>query len=274
MVADQTSRQGSVGFREQICLEAGGELANRGGWLFSTGDVEVQLCVSVVIPALNEEGSIADVIRGLPDDVMEILVVDGHSTDRTVELATLASPKVKILTQQGQGKGDALRHGFLAASGDITVMLDADGSMRPEEIHLMVAALAQGFDVVKGSRFVLGGGSHDLSVLRRLGNRGLLAITNTLFHSRYTDLCYGYIAFRRSALDALLPEGDGFEVETEILVRAYKAGLRIGEVPSFELERSHGVSKLHPVRDGVRVLRTILVSRSAQRGRVAEAACP
>jgi glycosyltransferase involved in cell wall biosynthesis len=214
--------------------------------------------VSVVIPALNEAENLPHVLATLPADTYELVLVDGHSVDGTSTVAREHYPTVKIVSQPGRGKGDALRAGFAACSGDVIVMMDADGSTDGAEIQRFVAALVAGADYAKGSRFMEGGGSEDITFLRRAGNRLLCGLVNQLFATAYTDLCYGYNAFWRNALTAIMPDCRGFEVETLLNVRAAKAGLRVAEVPSVERLRIHGESKLHPVRDGLRVLRTIL----------------
>jgi glycosyltransferase involved in cell wall biosynthesis len=199
--------------------------------------------------------------------VDEIVVVDGHSEDRTVEVARLLWPDAVIVRQTRAGKGNALACGFAAASGDIIVTLDADGSNDPGEIPDFVAALVAGADFVKGSRFMAGGGSSDITWCRRAGNWGLGAVHNALFGTRYTDLCYGYNAFWRHSLAAMaLPDtgagtpqwGDGFEVEALINARVAAAELTVAEVCSFERDRMYGASNLHAVRDGIRVLTTIV----------------
>jgi hypothetical protein len=162
--------------------------------------------------------------------------------------------------------------GFAAATGGVVVMLDADGSANPQEIPRFVAALLDGADYAKGTRFADGGGSADITPLRAWGNRWLSRTANLLFGTRYTDLCYGYNAFWRRCLDQfeLDPHpsdkgsrrwGDGFEIETIINSRAAKAGLRIVEVPSFEHRRVHGASHLSTWRDGARVLGALVVER-------------
>jgi glycosyltransferase involved in cell wall biosynthesis len=221
--------------------------------------------VSVVIPAKNEAANIAWVLREMPATVHEIVLVDGHSTDGTVEVATRERPDIIITQEQQRGKGAALQAGFAAATGDIVVMLDADGSMHPAEIGRYVALLASGFDLVKGSRFMAGGHSTDITALRWVGNRGLLALTNIIYGTRFTDLCYGFCAFRRTALSALSLSASGFEIETELIVRATMAGLRISEVPSVESPRRYGQSNLRTFRDGRRVLWTLLRERAVYR---------
>jgi glycosyltransferase involved in cell wall biosynthesis len=217
--------------------------------------------VSVVIPTLNEEKNLPHVFARLPSGLHEVIVVDGHSTDDTVGVAQRLRPDVRIVMQPGRGKGNALAAGFAACTGDIVVTLDADGSTDPAEIPRFVAALRYGADFVKGSRFAQGGASSDITWVRRLGNRTLNALVNTLYHTSYTDLCYGFNAFWARCLPYMRVDCDGFEVETLVNVRIAKAGLTIHEVPSYERDRLYGRSHLHAVRDGTRVLRIIAVER-------------
>jgi glycosyltransferase involved in cell wall biosynthesis len=214
--------------------------------------------ISVVIPAINEEKNLPHVFARLPAYVYEVILVDGHSTDNTVEIARELRPDVQVLQQTGRGKGNALACGFAACQGNIVVMLDADGSADPAEIPRFVDRLRGGADFVKGSRFLQGGGSTDITRLRSLGNRGLTQLVNVLHGTRYTDLCYGYNAFWAHCLPHLRIDRDGFEIETLINIRIAKAGLRVAEIPSFEGSRIHGVSNLHAYRDGRRVLHTIV----------------
>lgn len=216
------------------------------------------LRVSVVIPARNEAKSLPHVLPRLPRWVHEVILVDGLSVDDTSRVARLQLPAIRIVEQTGKGKGNALREGFLNCTGDIVVALDADGSMDPLEMDRYVELIAMGFDYVKGSRMLPGGSSEDLTGIRRIGNWMFRTLTNLMTGSRYSDLCYGYFAFRRGTVDALDLRGDGFEIETEINIRAHKAGLRIAEVPSVEAERRHGASQLSAVKDGFRILFTIL----------------
>lgn len=213
--------------------------------------------VSVVIPTLNEAMNLPWVIRRMPSYVDEVVIVDGRSHDHTVDVARALRDDVIVVDEQRKGKGVALRAGFAAASGDIIVMLDADGSMDPQEIGWFVSPLQHDYDFVKGSRYVTGGGSEDLTWLRSAGNRAFTWMANAVLRSNYSDLCYGYIAFRKECLEVLQLESDGFEIETELIVRAARAGLRIAEVPSIELDRISGASNLQTFRDGWRVLGTL-----------------
>ncbi|HWE10038.1 MAG TPA: glycosyltransferase family 2 protein [Solirubrobacteraceae bacterium] len=217
--------------------------------------------VSVVIAAMNEAENLPYVLGRLPDGLHELILVDGHSVDDTVSVAQSLCPHVRIVTQTGRGKGNALADGFAICTGDIIVALDADGSTDAAEIPRFVAALTNGADFVKGSRFAQGGSSADITRTRSLGNYFLNTFVNVLYGTHYTDLCYGYNAFWVRCLPYMRVDCDGFEVETLINVRIAKAGLVVHEVPSYEHPRLHGSSNLHAVRDGSRVLRTILRER-------------
>jgi glycosyltransferase involved in cell wall biosynthesis len=216
------------------------------------------LDVSVVIPVKNEAANLPHVFRTIPEWVQEVILVDGKSTDNTVEVAVQLRPDIKVVTQQGAGKGDALLAGFAECKGDIIVAMDGDGSTHGAEIIHFVTALVAGADFVKGSRFASGGGSDDITRSRYYGNRALLALVNRMYRTRYTDLCYGYNAFWTRHLTALAMDCDGFEVETLMNIRAAKAGLRIHEVPSHERPRINGTSNLRTIKDGWRILRVIL----------------
>jgi glycosyltransferase involved in cell wall biosynthesis len=214
--------------------------------------------VSVVIPAMNEELNLPHVLPKIGEWVDEVILVDGRSTDATCEIARVLIPGIRVIQQPGLGKGAALRSGFAAAKGDLIVMLDADGSTDPREIPIFVGALAAGAEFVKGTRFRQGGGSADMTWLRRAGNRAFVGLVRLLFGGSFSDLCYGYIAFWRRVLPHLGLDSDGFEIETEMSLRALHAGLRIAEVPSFERDRLHGKSNLRTFPDGWRVLKMIL----------------
>ncbi|WP_328539593.1 glycosyltransferase family 2 protein [Streptomyces sp. NBC_00344] len=221
--------------------------------------------VSVVIPAMNEAKNLPYVFTSLPDWIHEVVLVDGNSTDDTIDVARGLRPDVVVVKQSGKGKGDALITGFAACSGEIIVMVDADGSADGQEIVSYVSALVGGADFAKGSRFANGGGTDDMTPIRKLGNWVLCSVVNRKFGARYTDLCYGYNAFWRHCLERISLDCTGFEIETLMNIRVVKAGLRVQEVPSHEYNRIHGVSNLSAVRDGIRVLRVILREKGFRR---------
>jgi hypothetical protein len=214
--------------------------------------------VSVVVPAMNEEQNIGHVLKRLPEGLHEVILIDGNSEDNTIEAARQAYPDIRVLVQSGRGKGDAFRTGFAAVTGNLVVMLDADGSADPAEIPRFIEALEAGADFAKGSRYLEGGGSADITVLRKLGNSVLSGTANILHGTHFTDLCYGYNAFWARCLPFISLDVPGFEVETLINLRIAGAGMKITEVPSYEEDRISGQSNLRTFRDGFRVLGTII----------------
>lgn len=229
----------------------------------------------MIIPTLNEARNLPHVFARLPAGIHEVIVVDGHSADDTYAVARRLRPDARMVMQTRRGKGNALACGFAVATGDVIVMLDADGSADAGEIPAFVQALLEGADFAKGTRFGRGGGSDDLTRLRTLGNRLLMSAVNLCYGTTYTDLCYGFNVFWRRhlpvlTLDATTPLrrdgdgrlwGDGFEIETLIAIRVAIARLAVVEVPSFEHSRIHGASNLTAFSDGLRVLRIILTER-------------
>lgn len=230
--------------------------------------------VSVVIPARNEARNLEIILPKLPP-VYEVILVDGNSVDDTIAAAQRVMPDIRVVHQTRKGKGNALACGFEAVTGDVVVMFDADCSADPDEIPRFVQALVEGADVAKGTRYSLGGGSDDITIVRNLGNRGLNMLCNIILGTRYSDLCYGYNAFWADVLPEIgllsseLPKptdgsmlwGDGFEIETVLTCRWSAAELAITEVPSHEKLRVHGSSNLNAVTDGIRVLKSIMHER-------------
>jgi glycosyltransferase involved in cell wall biosynthesis len=207
---------------------------------------------------MNEGQNIGHVLERLPEALHEVILVDGNSHDDTIEAARRARPDIRVTSQSGRGKGDAFRTGFAAVTGNLVVMLDADGSADPAEIPRFIAALEAGADFAKGSRFLEEGGSADITKMRSVGNAFLSGTANVLHGTHFTDLCYGYNAFWARCLPFISLDVPGFEVETLINLRIAAAGMKITEVPSYEKERISGQSNLKTFRDGFRVLGTIL----------------
>jgi glycosyltransferase involved in cell wall biosynthesis len=214
--------------------------------------------VSLVIPTLNEESNIKEVFPYIPEFIDEVVVVDGNSTDRTRDEILKYRKDTKIIVEKPLGKGAAMRTGFENTTGDIVIIMDADGSHDPKEIPGLLEPVLDGYDVSNGSRMMPGGGSADITPFRRLGNRLFVTMVNIMYGSSYTDLCYGYRAFKKEALKKIYCQSKGFEIETEQSIRMKKAGLKVKEVPSFEARRKNGDSNLNSFRDGWKIFNTIL----------------
>ncbi len=219
-----------------------------------------RLNVGIMIPAMNEEKNLEEILCRLNDIGYDnVLVIDGHSKDNTVKVA--AKHGAKVVMQAGQGKGNAIRQVLSNRYFDVDalVLMDADCSMDPAEIPAFIEALNSGVDVVKGSRFLKGGRTYDMEATRRFGNSILMSVVNFIWLAKYTDLCYGYVAFSKNALEKLSPilKSDGFEIETEIFIKALDLGLVVKEVPSIEYARKNGISNLHTFKDGFKILKTI-----------------
>jgi len=217
--------------------------------------------VSVIIPALNEAESLPHVLPLIPEQVDEVLLVDGASTDGTIEVAKAIRPDIRIVFQESRGKGAALRAGFEAATGDIVVHLDADGSTDPREIPAFVETLLAGADYAKGTRFGKGGLSDDITPLRRLGNWSFVAIANVLYGSSFTDITYGYNAVWRRHHALLAPEIDGWAHEIIANIRAHRRGLKVVEVASIEAPRVAGEAKLQTFSAGWTIFKAIVGER-------------
>ena len=205
--------------------------------------------VTVLICSLNEGATVASVLSGVPRWVHEVLLVDGHSTDDTVDKARQVRPDIHVVYQPGKGKGEALRHGVQKASGDIIVTLDADGQTDPAEMPKFIEPLLDGYDWAKGSRLTYGR-PLNMPWHRWLGNRVLAITSNILYGTRYTDICSGYNAFRKEAFQHLKLSYDSFEMEQQMLVKIKKARMKVKEVAHLDVGRIDGVSKISSVKQG------------------------
>jgi glycosyltransferase involved in cell wall biosynthesis len=215
--------------------------------------------ISVVIPAMNEEATIGEVISGIKQMLrselkelqVEIIVVDDHSWDSTAQVATSLGATV-VANQYDRGKGNALRYGFERANGDVIVMMDADSSHRPEDMPALLHPLKNGAGMVIGSRIL--GGSDEYTKLRAFGNIFLTYVFGVL-HGRYlSDALNGYKAFRRDIFFAYEYTSSDFEIEIELLANAVRSGCNIVEVPSHERKRAGGVPKSRVVKHGLKFL--------------------
>jgi glycosyltransferase involved in cell wall biosynthesis len=220
--------------------------------------------VTVIIPAYNEEKTIRDVISdttvvmnslNLP---YEIIIVDDGSTDKTGLIAS--NCKVALLSNgKNRGKGYSFRKAWLYSHGDIVVTIDADGEHEPKEIPDLIGPLFNGTDIVSGSRF-LGSNVNVTSRINTLGNLFFNIAIMALTGKRVTDSQTGFRAMKRQVIDELRLEADGYEIETEIIVKGLMNGFVFEEKPISCQRRRYSVSKLKLFSDGRKILKTILKS--------------
>lgn len=199
-----------------------------------------------MIPTRDEEGLIAEIIQFVRAYADEVLVVDGHSRDRTREIATAAG--ARVILDRGKGKGDAIRLALDEAAGDIVVFIDADGSHEPRDIPAMIAPILAGeADMVVGSRGK--GGSDELhgtvgQLIRYIGSQLIMLAINYRWNVRLTDSQNGFRAIRRDVGRKLGLTSNLTTIEQEMLMKALKQGFRVSEIPSHEYERRWGTSKV------------------------------
>lgn len=242
----------------------------KSGYEIEPGDFS---SVIVIIPTLNEEKTISEVISQLKHlGFHDIIVIDGNSKDGTAKVAKDLG--VKVIHQNGHGKGAAMRQAFGAEEingASRVVIMDADGSMNPKELYSFIETLgSKNVDLVKGSRFMPKGYSEDMTLIRKFGNTLFVKLVNSFWSSDYSDLCYGFAAFRKDSLDRLYPllNSTNFEIETEMFIKAKKIGLTVAEVPSIELKRRYGKSNLNALRDGIKILVTIFKEAIQSNGKM------
>ncbi len=235
-------------------------------WQFSTQGarkvtvIQKGIKITALICVLNEEKNLPYVLPKIPDWIDEVLLVDGHSVDKTIDVARSLRPGIRVLTQPGRGKGDALKYGFQNAKGDIIVTLDADGNTDPNDLPKFIDALLAGNDFAKGSRF-LEGYPPKMPMHRRLGNWVLVTTSNVLFRTHYTDICSGYNGFWKKSFEKVKLVNDGFEMEQEMNVKIRKAGLKIIEISCQDKGRLGGQSKVSTFKQGWKDLMIIIGER-------------
>lgn len=224
--------------------------------------------VSLIIPTKDESGVIGMVLKEIPKNIIdEIIVIDGHSTDGTEEeaKAELRPGKDKFILQKKKGFGSALMQAFKAAKGDIIVILNADGSQNPKDIPSLLKKIQQGAHYIIASRYSRGGRSDDDTVVRFIGNRMLTFLTNLLHGTNVTDSLFFYIAITRKGFNKLRLSSPGFEFCIEMLIKAHKAGLKFAEVPVIERRRFAGKSKVNALSAGWKILMVIITEKLINR---------
>jgi glycosyltransferase involved in cell wall biosynthesis len=217
--------------------------------------------VSIIIPVINEVENIPLVLPRIPSmqEIGEIILVDGGSRDGTVEAAKTVLPTVHIVRQGGTGKSDAVRCGVQASRGEYVLILDADGSHDPSDIPRFIDFAKSGYDLVKGSRLLPGGGSHDETWLRRALVRLTDIVANALWGTDFTDIVFGMFLIHRQRFLDLRLTSNGFAIETQCMARSMQRGYRIKEIPVIERPRLRGRSHLSIFRDGWYIGSTVFV---------------
>jgi len=225
-----------------------------------------EFSVSIVIPVFNEELTIGDIVARTRSTLeqfklsYEVLVIDDGSVDRSAEISQAS--EAHVLREAHQGKGHALRLGFERAKGDVIVTLDSDGSHQPEEIPLILRCMMENkVDFVIGSRFLnTDVNNAKIPNVNRIGNRMFSDLIQLFTGVKISDSQSGFRAIRSSVIKKMRLNSRGYEVESEMLVKALKMGVRVAEIPvSFE-QRTVGKSKLDPLKDGTKILYSIITS--------------
>jgi glycosyltransferase involved in cell wall biosynthesis len=223
--------------------------------------------VSIIIPALNEEATVAKVIEEIPKAEIEskgyrvtIVVVDNNSTDRTKQMAE--SKGAWVIHEPARGKGRAIATAFKTVNGDYLFIMDADYTY-PATHFLQMLSVLEKYDVVLGSRLRGKMEKGAMSSINWIGNHLLAFMANILYGTRISDLCTGCWGFRGEVVKELKLDATGFDLEANLFAQIARKGYRIAEVP-INYRRRKTPSKLNSLRDGYIIART-LIGRRFQR---------
>lgn len=202
---------------------------------------------AVVIPTFNEEETVGDVLDSVLKQGYEVYLIDGHSQDKTLEIAR--SYNVNVISDNGRGKGAALRLALKKVPADVIVFMDADGSHEPQDIANLLLPITSGqADMVIGSRIMGGSDEANISpehLIRSVGSQIVACIIATIFKVKLTDVENGFRAVNRKKMLASGLKACDFTIEQEMVIRALRSGMRVTETASHEYARKGGVAKLH-----------------------------
>lgn len=216
--------------------------------------------VSVVIPTYDEEDCIEKTINEMPKKYIDEIIIVDISSDKTAEIAKNLG--CKVFRQRGKGFGSAFAEGVAHSKGDVVVLMDADGSHNPKDIPKLLNKLKEGYDCVLASRYTIESHSEDDTHLRSFGNWLITNFVNLLFRINTTDSLFLYTAIRKKSYNRLKMESNGFEYCIELLVKAYSLGLKMAEVPSIERRRFGGRTKVHDLKHGYILIKSIFIWRN------------
>ena len=217
--------------------------------------------ISIIVLTLNEGKNVQRVLRGFRNELLgrdvQITVIDGNSTDGTAEIAQAAG--VNVIIQRTTGKGAALREGLECLEADFFVFIDGDSTYDPNEVERFIVPLVDDeADMVIGSRFLGDMDSGSMTLLNRFGNWFFTTLINYLKGAKITDALSGYRALREECLRDISLASEGFEIEAELTMEFLSRGYRVKEIPISYKRRREGKTKLRPIRDGYRILKTLL----------------
>lgn len=218
------------------------------------------MTVTLIAATLNELEAAKVVLPRIDRSVVdELIVVDGGSTDGTVEFCE--SQGYTVLRQKECGYGSAMREAAAIAKGDLIIEFPPDGNSLPEKVPDVVKKLEEGYDLVIASRYAPGARSDDDDFLTGIGNWGFTFVTNLLFWSSYTDVLVGFRGYRKSALGKVRMDASGLEWSIQMPIQFRKHRLRTADIPAIEPARIGGVRKMRPFRTGWRILKTLVRER-------------
>ena len=221
--------------------------------------------VCIILPALNEEPTIAEVIDEIPRRALEeegyrvdIVVVDNNSSDRTGQIAQ--GKGVRVIREQRKGKGRAVRKALSMLKADYVFMLDADYTYPATYIGDMLKLLESGSPAVIGSRLNGQLEKGAMSWLNLIGNYLLTLMASILYRTRTTDLCTGYWGLRGEVIPNLKLSANGFQLEAELFIQLARKGYSIAQLPIY-YRRRVSPPKLNSLRDGIKIGWTLLTHR-------------
>jgi dolichol-phosphate mannosyltransferase len=227
--------------------------------------------ITILIPCYNEEKGIGKVIKGIPKQKLkslgydvEVLVIDNNSKDKTSKIAK--SLGARVIHEPNQGKGNALKTGFrnIAPNSDYIIMIDGDNTYKPDEIYRLIEPLETDFaDVILGSRLEGKMKGKAMSSSHRIANWIFTFLVRRFYGANVTDVCTGYFAWKSDALKKLNGhiKSEGFAIETEMVTKMAKLGLKLYSVP-ITYEKRMGESKIAPIGDGIKIMRMIFKNMS------------